>query len=67
MNDLYDDLAQTLNDLLAEHADLNRLIDEIEKSPNIDQVTLQRFKKHKLLLKDKIEVIKSRMHPDVIA
>lgn len=67
MEDSDDDLLTALELLLTEHADLNKVIDEMEQAPALDQVTLQRFKKHKLLLKDKIEALKSKLYPDIIA
>lgn len=62
-----DHLLKALELLSSEHADLKKVIDELEQAPVVDQVTLQRFKKHKLLLKDKIEAVKSKLYPDVIA
>lgn len=67
MNDSDNDLLEALELLLSEHADLKKVIDEMERATVLDQVTLQRFKKHKLLLKDQIEAIRSRLHPDIIA
>lgn len=67
MNNSNEDLIESLELLQSEHADLSKVIEEMEKAQVLDQVMLQRFKKHKLLLKDKIELIKSKLHPDIIA
>ncbi|MBP7190455.1 MAG: YdcH family protein [Rickettsiaceae bacterium] len=62
------DLEELLASLLEEHAELNKEIDAMESSSMIvDQITLQRLKKNKLRLKDEIEIVRSKLHPDIIA
>lgn len=62
------ELEELLFQLLEEHSELNKEIDVIESSSVvIDQITLQRLKKNKLRLKDQIEVLRSKLHPDIIA
>ena len=50
-----------------EHADLDEAIRALQDRGTADQLTLQRLKKQKLLLKDKIAVIEDRLTPDIIA
>ena len=64
-NENHESLKIMLHQLEAEHADLNSLIDS--ESESLDEITLQRIKKRKLFLKDKINEIKSTIFPDIIA
>ena len=50
-----------------EHADLDAAIEALQARAGSDQLTLQRLKKQKLLLKDKIAMIEDRLTPDIIA
>ena len=50
-----------------EHADLDAAITALQERSVADQLTLQRLKKQKLLLKDKIALIEDRLTPDIIA
>ena len=65
--ELEEDLLATLRVLAEEHADLNVTISETEKLADLDQIMLQRLKKRKLMLKDRIELVKSRLYPNIIA
>jgi hypothetical protein len=60
-------LRQILTDLEEEHEELNRIIDIPRNSLDFCDFTLQRFKRRKLLLKDKIARIKNELFPDIIA
>jgi len=51
----------------AEHRDLNDAIDALGAKATADQLTLQRLKKRKLRLKDRIALIEDRLTPDIIA
>lgn len=63
-----DYLRQQLYSLTEEHFAINQLIDSTGyEDINLDQVMLQRLKKRKLLLKDKIQEIRSMLYPDIIA
>ncbi len=53
--------------LKREHRDLDEAIAAMVERGTGDQLTIQRFKKKKLLLKDKIAVIEDRLTPDIIA
>ncbi|GGE18156.1 hypothetical protein GCM10011360_03680 [Primorskyibacter flagellatus] len=50
-----------------EHADLDAAIAALHDRGTADQLTLQRLKKQKLLLKDRIAQIEDRLTPDIIA
>ncbi|MFA8387354.1 MAG: YdcH family protein [Pelagibaca sp.] len=50
-----------------EHRDLDDAIRALQQTGTADQLTLQRLKKKKLLLKDKIAQIEDRLLPDIIA
>lgn len=50
-----------------EHRDLDEAIHALVERGTSDQLTLQRLKKKKLALKDKIAVIEDRLTPDIIA
>lgn len=50
-----------------EHADLDEAIRALQERSTADQLTLQRLKKQKLILKDKIALIEDRLTPDIIA
>ena len=50
-----------------EHRDLDEAIRALNERGTADQLTLQRLKKRKLLLKDRIAVIEDRLTPDIIA
>ena len=62
-----DGLKRRLAELLSEHRDLDDVIARISESRPFDQLQVQRLKKRKLMLKDQIERIRSRLIPDVIA
>ena len=50
-----------------EHRDLDEAIRAMQQTGTADQITLQRLKKKKLALKDKIALIEDRLLPDIIA
>ena len=50
-----------------EHRDLDDAITVLQAKPGSDQLTLQRLKKRKLLLKDKITHLEDQITPDIIA
>ena len=53
--------------LKQEHRDLDEAVKALEERSIRDQLTIQRLKKKKLALKDKIAVIEDRLTPDIIA
>ena len=50
-----------------EHRDLDDAIRALNERGTADQLTLQRLKKRKLQLKDRIAFIEDRLTPDIIA
>jgi hypothetical protein len=52
--------------LRTEHRDLDASIQALEET-GADQLTVQRVKKRKLALKDRIAAIEDRLTPDIIA
>jgi hypothetical protein len=60
-------LTAELNRLRQEHRDLDAAISALEEMGTGDQLQLQRLKKRKLFLKDRIIDIEDRLTPDIIA
>jgi hypothetical protein len=60
-------LRRRLAELETEHRDLDDIIARIAETAPFDQLQLQRLKKRKLLLKDQIAYVKSKLVPDIIA
>lgn len=61
------DLAAELVRLRQEHRDLDVAIDAMHQSPAPDLLRLQRLKKRKLQLRDRIAFIEDQITPDIIA
>ncbi len=61
-----DSLLRKLHELRSEHRDLDTVIARLSEV-GLDQLGLQRLKKRKLLLKDEISWLESRLIPDNIA
>jgi hypothetical protein len=66
-NDETSTLALELNRLKQEHRDLDAAIAALEEMGTGDQLQVQRLKKRKLALKDRIIHIEDRLLPDIIA
>lgn len=62
-----DSLLRKLHELRSEHRDLDTVIARLSENGAMDQLQLQRLKKRKLLLKDEISWLESRLIPDSIA
>ena len=60
-------LKQRLYDLQLEHRDLDDVVARLQEDRSADQLAIQRLKKRKLLLKDRIEQLKSLLIPDLDA
>jgi hypothetical protein len=56
-----------LQALEIEHQDLDDVIGRLALDPAQDRLQLQRLKKRKLLLKDQIARLRTRLIPDIIA
>lgn len=67
IDDNQQEMQRQLEELREEHRDLDAVIAQAAASPVFDQLQLQRLKKRKLLLKDQISKLESRLHPDIIA
>ena len=63
----HDTLLRKLHELRSEHRDLDTVIARLADGTPLDQLHLQRLKKRKLLLKDEIAWLESRLIPDNIA
>jgi hypothetical protein len=61
-----DSLLRKLHELRSEHRDLDTVIARMAVQ-SVDQLQIQRLKKRKLLLKDEISWLESRLIPDNIA
>jgi len=62
-----DDLRKKLEDLRAEHRDLDDVIARVVDQVPFDQLRVQRLKKRKLVLRDAIQKLESELLPDIIA
>jgi hypothetical protein len=60
-------IRQRLQALEVEHHDLDDVICRLVIEPGQDRLQLQRLKKRKLLLKDQIQRLRTRLIPDIIA
>ena len=56
-----------LAELKTEHRDLDDVIARVQETQPFDQLQVQRLKKRKLLLKDQIAQLESKLLPDIIA
>lgn len=61
------ELIAELTKLQQEHRDLDAAIDALHHSPAPDLLRLQRLKKRKLSLRDRIAFIEDQITPDIIA
>lgn len=61
------ELRERLEELKLEHRDLDAVIARLVEDPCIDQIRLSRMKKRKLVLKDIIARLESRLIPDLNA
>jgi hypothetical protein len=66
MDDLAD-LRRQLEELRSEHRDLDEVIQRLAEGGPFDQLQMQRLKKRKLMLKDQIALLESKLLPDIIA
>jgi len=63
------DARASLNELQVEHRDLNLIIEHLAATPlpDQDQLLVQRLKKRKLAIKDKIYQLEKMLVPDIPA
>jgi hypothetical protein len=61
------ELRAQLARLLQEHRDLDAAIEALQVSPGSDILQIQRLKKRKLILKDRITFVEDQLTLDIIA
>jgi len=66
-DDTQAELRERLEELRLEHRDLDEVITRLVEDPFLDQIRLSRMKKRKLLLKDIIAKLESKLIPDLNA
>ncbi|WP_375463228.1 YdcH family protein [uncultured Methylobacterium sp.] len=65
--DAQSELDVELARLRQEHRDLDSAIDALERNVAGDQLQIQRLKKRKLTLRDRISHVEDQITPDIIA
>ena len=61
------ELRATLTRLQKEHRDLDAAIGALQNTIGSDSLQVQRLKKRKLMLRDRISFIEDQLTPDIIA
>ena len=67
MSDDKDELLDKIDQLRLEHRDLDDVIARLQEQGVVDQLQLRRMKKRKLLIKDIIQRLESKLIPDLDA
>jgi hypothetical protein len=67
MSDDNAELLDKIEQLRLEHRDLDDIITRLQEQGVVDQLQLRRMKKRKLLIKDIIQRLESRLIPDMDA
>ena len=60
-------LIEILKNFEQEHRDLDEILTRLQEKNTVDFLQIQRLKKRKLILKDKILEIQNKLEPDSIA
>ena len=60
-------LVNKLKEYEQEHRDLDQILIQLQEKHTVDFLQIQRLKKRKLVLKDKITNLKNELEPDNIA
>ena len=60
-------LLNKLHRLEQEHRDLDEVLIQLQEKQTVNFSQIQRLKKRKLILKDKITYLRKRTEPDIIA
>ena len=63
----FNKLLEILKNFEQEHRDLDQILIQLQEKSTVDFLQIQRLKKRKLVLKDKIIDIKNKLEPDNIA
>ena len=66
MNDNFK-LLEKLKEYEQEHLDLDQILIQLQEKHTVDFLQIQRLKKRKLVLKDRIAHLKNDLEPDSIA
>lgn len=66
-DDERDAIEAELNRMRQEHRDLDSAIDALERLGASDQLQVQRLKKRKLYIRDRISQFEDQITPDIIA
>ena len=66
MNNNYK-LLEKLKEYEQEHLDLDQILIQLQEKHTVDFLQIQRLKKRKLVLKDRITAIQNELEPDSIA
>ncbi|MCZ7659579.1 MAG: DUF465 domain-containing protein [Xanthobacteraceae bacterium] len=61
------ELRATLARMQQEHRDLDAAIEALQNAPGSDILQIQRLKKRKLALRDRMTFIEDQLTPDIIA
>ena len=61
------ELLKKYNKFKKEHRDLDKILIKLQEKQTIDLLQIQKLKKKKLILKDKITLIRNKIEPDIIA
>ena len=60
-------LLEILREYEQEHSDLDQILIQLQEKHTVDFLQIQRLKKRKLVLKDRITHLKNELEPDNIA
>ncbi len=60
-------LVNILKEYEQEHRDLDQILIQLQEKSTVDFLQIQRLKKRKLILKDKMIDIRNKLEPDIIA
>ena len=60
-------LIEKLKEYEQEHSDLDQVLIQLQEKHTVDFLQIQRLKKRKLVLKDRIADLKNELEPDSIA
>tara|TARA_B100001059_G_scaffold135514_1_gene135806 strand:+ start:32 stop:232 length:201 start_codon:yes stop_codon:yes gene_type:complete len=60
-------LSEKLKEYVQEHSDLDEILIQLQEKHTVDFLQIQRLKKRKLILKDRIANLQKELEPDSIA
>ena len=62
-----EEINNRIHRLFIEHKDLDCALNLMQEKPFVDELQLRRFKVRKLKIKDEIEILESKLIPDIEA